>query len=415
MKKLFSLSILFLLCVAAHAGSLITATIIVTNTPADGDTITVNASARTWKTSVATPASQITIGASIGANATNMFNQFAGTPLTTITLNRSGTNGVTLRGIVDQTISVSIAGTWGYYTLSTNTTTEGDTVRVPASSYQAQSKATNIMSQLASDLGTYSTNALASGTTLVSGLVQITGTQTVTGNKTFSGANTYSSASQVFNGGTLTNVAGMGVTNIFVYGNAFLSNATPTLTFHDTGGAADEKTTVIDFGTLFRIRPFSDAGSPGEGGLQFSRSGPDFSGAAFPKGVVSVGNSVAGDILYVKASLWLSKLDHTTLATGNNAGVSFGATSFAKVASGPGGAFTINGIVPESPSEGQTLTIYNATGFNMTIANDSGVDPTPANRIYTNTGSDISTTGNGVVSLIYDIDAARWIVTSIQQ
>lgn len=418
MKKVALLLFAFLFCVTARAGSLITATVTVTNTPADGDTITINGSARTWKTSVATPSSQITIGASIGANATNMFNQFAGTSFTALTLNRSGTNGVTLRGSVDQTITVSISGTWGSYTLSTNTTAEGDSVRVPISSYQTGSKGTNIASQLASDLGTYSTNALSAGTTLLNNIVQTSGTQTVAGTKTFTGANVFTNSSQAIYGGTLTNVAigasGIWVTNLYGYGALNVSNTTPRVIVYETGASADQKATYIESSSgFFKITAYSDAGVAGDIGFYIERSGTSIQHIGMPNGELLLGSQVSGDGLQLGGTAKLLKLDHTTLSTGNNANVSFGATVFAKIASGPGGAFTINGIA--NGEDGKVHIIYNATGYNMTIANDSGVDPTPANRIYTNTGADVSTTGNGCVTVIYDETASRWIVTALQQ
>jgi hypothetical protein len=58
------------------------------------------------------------------------------------------------------------------------------------------------------------------------------------------------------------------------------------------------------------------------------------------------------------------------------------------------------------------VKILNRTGFAMTIAHDSGVDPTAANRIYSNTDADQATTGNGAVELIYSASASRWMVMS---
>ena len=38
---------------------------------------------------------------------------------------------------------------------------------------------------------------------------------------------------------------------------------------------------------------------------------------------------------------------------------------------------------------------------------------TAANRIFTNTGSDVVTTGTGIVSLIYSVTDSRWILLSV--
>jgi hypothetical protein len=409
---------IFLLCVASpsYAGSLITATITVTNTPADGDTITVNASARTWKTTVATPVSQILIGASIGANATNLFNQFAGNGFTTLSLDRSGTNGVTLRGVVDQTITISIAGTWGSYSLSTNTTTTSYVVQVPASSHPTQSRATNIISTLASDLGTYSTNALAAGTTLVGNLVQTTGTQSVAGAKTFSGANTYSNTSQLFSGGSTTNLTigspSAYITNLYAYGPIRITNTSPSLTFYDSDGAADNKALLFSLnnGDL-TVSIESDDFGTATAVMNINRTGNTLDNITFPSAQVVV-NQLTGELSgnltnTVQYSGGPAMQTVSSLANGNNAAVPTSGYEFIKLTAGPTGVFTINGLAGGGV---RRLTIYNATGQNMTIAHQSGTDPVATNRIVSLTGADQSTTADGAAGLVYDTTASRWIL-----
>lgn len=420
MKKLLSLIACLVCCVSPHqAASIITATITVTNAPADGDTLVVNADTRTWKTSVATPSTQILIGASIGANATNLFSQLAYAQFTTLSPSRSGTNGVSLRGIVGQTISVTISGTWGYYTLTTNTATDATAVRVPMSAEPTASKATNIASQLAVDLGTFSTNPIATGTTLVIYLVQTNGTQTITGVKTFTGANVYRNAAQLFDGGAITNVD-LGARNIWVqdiatYGTFSMTNTTPIMLFYDSDGSLDNKGFSInaeDGDLTFVV--FSDDFLTYSIPLQIQRTGTTVDKVWLPHGEVEIGGSGSPtDHLRVVDTIRFDRYDHTTLANGNNAAVDLGNNTFVRISSGPSAAFAICGIA--NGANGQMHIIYNATGQNMTISNDSGVDPTAANRIYTNTGADIATTGNGSVTLIYDSGASRWIVTALQQ
>ena len=102
--------------------------------------------------------------------------------------------------------------------------------------------------------------------------------------------------------------------------------------------------------------------------------------------------------------------NNTALANGNNAAVSVSTNIYTKV-SGPSGAFAINGIA--GGRDGRIVMLQNSTGFTMTIANDSGVDPTAANRIYTGTGADVALANNpGFCTLIYDSAATRWIVVS---
>lgn len=97
----------------------------------------------------------------------------------------------------------------------------------------------------------------------------------------------------------------------------------------------------------------------------------------------------------------------SSLANGNNAGVIVG-TNVVCDLSGPSGAFTINGMVPVYA--GQLVYLVNRTGFNLTIANQSGVDATAANRIICLTGADKTVTGNSSATLWYDGNASRWIL-----
>jgi hypothetical protein len=106
-----------------------------------------------------------------------------------------------------------------------------------------------------------------------------------------------------------------------------------------------------------------------------------------------------------------SRTNNSSLANGNNAGVLVGTNAVLTV-SGPSGAFTINGIVPAA-IDAQKIYIQNSTGFSMTIANASGVDPTAANRILTPTGADMTFTGNPqLLELIYQTSGSHWILNA---
>jgi len=109
------------------------------------------------------------------------------------------------------------------------------------------------------------------------------------------------------------------------------------------------------------------------------------------------------DVAYKRFSI-------SSLANGNNADVPVGTNVFCDL-SGPSGAFTINGIA--GGVDGKMLILLNLTGQNMTVAHDSGVESTAANRIYTMTGADRATTGNGAAMLIYDAFVSRWILFSL--
>lgn len=101
-----------------------------------------------------------------------------------------------------------------------------------------------------------------------------------------------------------------------------------------------------------------------------------------------------------------------TASNGANNNITLPNKSFIRV-TGPTGAFNITGITKPDNPDGRVVILYNtsndgATVQNMTITNDA--TSTAANRILTNTGSDVATTGTGIVSLIYSVTDARWIL-----
>lgn len=99
-----------------------------------------------------------------------------------------------------------------------------------------------------------------------------------------------------------------------------------------------------------------------------------------------------------------------TLANGSNNNVSSGVATYCRV-TGPTGAFTITGLA--NGERGRLVLIRNTTTQDMTIANESASSDA-ANRIVTQTGSDVTTSGQGLVTLVYDSTSSRWVVCSVQ-
>lgn len=214
MKTILSILVL-LVALSASALDRITATITITNTPADGNTLTVNGDVRTWKTTVVTPATQISITNVVGYSATNLFNQaaayiYAG-PLA---LSYSSTNGIQLIARSGNALVVSASGTWCTITMSTQAVTGMLAVRTPISGEPTATVRTNIASDLAQGLSDYSTTSIAASSVFGSNFVNLSAPQTVTGAKTFTGANVLSNSSQIISGGTVTNVALKNATEI---------------------------------------------------------------------------------------------------------------------------------------------------------------------------------------------------------
>jgi hypothetical protein len=381
------LSILLLaFAIQAQAASIITATITVTNVPSAGNTITVNSDTRTNVSAVVLASKDILIGASIGASATNVFRQFANYPFTTLTLGFGSSNIIYLSGIVDQSLSVSVSGTWATVSTSPNTVTNMVTVRVPGAAHPTQSAATNMFSVLASDLSTYSTNSIGSTATILANYVNKTTAQTVS-TKTFSDSILRTTE---INGNSLSN------------NRIYFSMTNAGTRFFEPGNTA----------SVWALGAGSN-GFPSVWGVLYGADGTNFGFASPQTNITSTPENLLtyydGDNRYARKS---SMVNLSTLSTGNNAGVDAGTAINIRIASGPGGAFTINGIT--GGFAGRPVTFFNRTGFNMTFANDSGVDPVATNRIYTLTGADISTTGDGAVKVVYSISDLRWLVESIR-
>lgn len=130
--------------------------------------------------------------------------------------------------------------------------------------------------------------------------------------------------------------------------------------------------------------------------------------------------SVAGDLQVVGSATNLTirgtnvinaRIDFTSrantgLANGNNAGVLLGTNTYIRL-SGASTIATIAGF--ESEQDGSFHVVEVSGAVTNIIANESGVDPTAANRITTGTGGDITLTNNPTfLHLLYNSTASRW-------
>jgi len=90
---------------------------------------------------------------------------------------------------------------------------------------------------------------------------------------------------------------------------------------------------------------------------------------------------------------------------------SMGSITYLKANNGSTNSFTISGV--GAGTDGQMIIIQNSGSGNMTIQN-LNTGSSAANRIVTGTGSDLTTSGTGNVTMIYDGTQGYWIVTSFQ-
>lgn len=499
MKRLFlPLFLVLAACGAlpAAAGTIITATVIITNTAGttDGETITVNSDTRTWKNSVVTPASQIQTTNSIGWAATNLFNHVSDSPFLNLGLGGL-TNGITLQTLtVNGPLVVSVSSGWATVTLATNNLTSAIGVRVPLS-VEYPTNQTNIATYLAQGLES-STYSVSQTAPFGSNWVNLGQAQAITGQKTLvqpvlTNALSYSQTNsnpistngvnygvgfqsrgtsggeQFGNGATTTANSGTAVgdganstgINAQAFGYSSQANGPSTTALgafatssgQNSTGLGEAATATADFATALGSQVFAtgtnslaagqgaaasgfNSTAVGQGSsATFANSSAFGQGAAatatnqnmigkagqtvLAPGVFqagSISNAVfsstnnfptGSDISYQRYAL-------STLANGNNAGVVVGTNIFCEL-SGPTGSFTVNGIA--GGRDGKFIVLLNRTGQNMTIANDSGVDATAANRIYCLTGADKSVTGNSAAMLIYNANVSHWILLNFTQ
>lgn len=501
MKRLIAIFFLLALSLPVYADR-ITALITVTNNPSDGDTFTVNGVVRTWKTTVATPATQISITNTANANATNLFNQITANPYAgPLAPIFTATNAVSLLANNGNALVVTASGTWANITTTTQTVTSLLAVRWPISGEPTASVRTNEASSLIQDLSTYSTNSFSSSAIALSNYVALTTTQAISGVKVFTGgingtvgkltngtwvnaaltngsnfglpfrspgggaaseqfgfgaSATTNSASAFGNTATATGegssafgadsaarsfgasafgqasvATGNGASaygfdsfaatnGASAFGNAAVASGVSSSAFGDGANATTNNAGAYGAGAISQHINASAFGYLGttttndQNAIGTSSQSTWIPGTLQVDGAISNANFVGLVLLngtnIITGQLAFPRKNNTSLANGNNAAVNISTNVYVKV-SGPSAVFTINGIA--GGADGRVVTLQNSTGFNMTIANDSGTDPTATNRIYTGTAADVTLTNNpSAVSLIYDTAVTHWIVTS---
>lgn len=479
-NRVLSLIVAIICACALHGSTRITATLQITSTPLDGDSIQVNSSTiRYWTTTVVDPSTNIVIGADIGECATNLLSHAGAYPWGAGILTRqTASDTLEIVALPDQSLTVTLGGSWASLSYSTQTVASAKSMPVPLSAIPTLTERTNIASQVVSDLETYSDTAFSTGTTLLSNFLDLSSAQTVTGAKTFA------ASSQVWNGGRITNTWLDFV--IIDYRSGSISG----VHFYDELGNRSVAIAPDVYGvpSLYDIYAYPEVG---EGGIPLDWTPSDenilnvkaadkrygqlasdntwagtntftqITNSTIVGSVISSAVSISGDIdnlangtidsaaivnaditsateisgavgtltdgywtnailsdatitnVTVRESTSFVGIDYTSLATGDNAAVDFGAATYIRITSGPTGDFTIHGIA--GGYDGRVLVIQNSVPYDMILANESGGDPTPANRIITQTGYDASFTDEATIVLVYDGTQSRWILAAISE
>ncbi len=128
---------LCILCGGSVLADTISLKITVTGTPANNDTFVINSTTRTWKTSVLDASSQLTIGGSVGVNATNIYNHARTHGFNGLIVTTSGSDSVLFVAGPGQALTFSKTGTWGTGVLTTNVDVPQYPLELPATATPA--------------------------------------------------------------------------------------------------------------------------------------------------------------------------------------------------------------------------------------------------------------------------------------
>jgi hypothetical protein len=244
---------------------------------------------------------------------------------------------------------------------------------------------------------TFSTSVNMTGTTLQThGAFSIKSDMALNGSATYTQAHGVLSRLLVGSGATLT-------TGYIV--RAALGSTAGTITtlygVHvDMGGFA----TTTGVG----VKVTGMGGASTAWGIQVDTSVPSYMGSLVLGATSQNANASMLDVAGAICTRRFDDASITSAATYNNVSFNTGSNSFVKL-NAISGAVTITGIT--NGVDGLHLWIYNPSANNVTLAHESA-SSTAANRIRTNTGSNVATTGEGTFHLIYDTGQSRWILDS---
>lgn len=115
-------------------------------------------------------------------------------------------------------------------------------------------------------------------------------------------------------------------------------------------------------------------------------------------------NRWLGDMSFLSSSI-------SSVANGRNT-LNVGTNVYVRLTGAPSTGWTLSGLTGGN-RDGKFLWLENATGQDVTIQNEDGIEPTAANRILTYAtagGTNVTLTGNGMMGFIYAGSLSRWIL-----
>lgn len=475
--RLRVLFLLLLLAIPVQAANRITAVVTFTNEVAttNGTLFVINAATRIFTNAVTDSSTQVLTNSTAAGSKTNLFNQLALNPVTSVTMINLGATNFSLVSAAGVNLTVTFPARFGSVVYSTQVVATAASRAFPIDSYPTAAVRTNDASDMVYAQESYSTNSLNQNSFAASELVGLTNVQTVSGAKSFTSASglwrgvvnspSLSGTATLVTNGYFTNAVldGPTLTNAVNYGNAFSSpgsadsseqfgtgaaasgessfaagntaqaSGLASVALGNSANATEEGAIAVGFGPI-ATAPGSIAIGYGAASAHTNSTALGFGATTTISNQVRLGtsaqfvsipgnlhvlgsstnNTMRGtNVFPAGADLSFGRYAITTLANGANS-VSLGTNVFIQV-SGPSGAFTINGMDAQPNRDGALRIILNYTGQNMTVAHDSGTEPVAANRIYTMTGADHATTANGCAMFLYSTSASRWILINLQE
>jgi hypothetical protein len=204
MKNLIAL-LLLSLCTAFAADNQYVAGIVVTNQPADADSLTVNGATMTFKSSVTTPSTQVAIGATTSDTANNLLSHIVNYPLTGISpAALNGTNIYLVGDVLNFVITASKVGSWGTLTVTPNSIVIRPMI-LPLSAVTPLTFRTNLANWTVLGLRDYTGTNFPAGIPLFTNYVDVSSPKNITASWLSSGAVIFSNILQRWDGGDLTN------------------------------------------------------------------------------------------------------------------------------------------------------------------------------------------------------------------
>ncbi len=434
----------------------------VSTNPSNNDTLVINGSTRTWKTSVATASTQIEIAATAALSKENLFQHVAANPFSgPLILQSVDADSIKLTAQVDGALTYSETGSWSTFTLSTLTVTSAYNVRMPITVEPAATRiviANDLVTAMASATGTFGTTDAH-----MANFASLTGTQTVTSKSLRTG---FVDSLTIRNGSDdsdttveLTDYQGIHFQDWQdnrVYTIRPSQIGLPSL-FNTYGGITDNTTVAESDNTLsnhtdallnvasadnryFRLGGNNTATGwltvegdiylEGETQITNSQGGtftdPTIASATSIGGTIGslIGGTIAGTAIagstFTAASTFNSsgqilfqRLDNTAITAGN-ATLNPSNGTFIRVT---GMTSDVDLVGISGGADGRMLYVYNNDIlYDMNIKHDSSLETTAANRIYTSTQADrLGNGGMNMMTFIYDSSASRWVLLSWEE